>query len=368
MKIAKLETFTNRNIGFVRVTADTGDQGWGQVSTYNADITCEIFHRQVAPHALGADALDFGETIDLIGEREHKFPGSYVRRATSGLDTALWDLKGKVEGKPVTALLGGTPGKLRAYGSSMRRDITPEKEAERLTRLRDTKGFTAFKWRVGLECGRDQDKWPGRTEAIVPHVAKALGDGIAKLVDGNSGFSPARAIEVGRMLEDNGISHFEEPCPYWEYEWTKQVTDALSIDVTGGEQDCEISAWRTIIGMRAVDVVQPDILYLGGMHRTMQVARMAAAAGLPCTPHSANHGLVTLCSMHLLRAIPNAGKYLEYSIEDEGRYGFAADMFVENPYRVEDGMVTVSDAPGWGITVNPAFLEKAAYQASELKN
>ncbi len=75
MKIRKLETFCNEFVGFVRVTADTGHQGWGQVSTYNADITCEIFHRQVARHALGTDALDFTDTLALINEREHKYPG-----------------------------------------------------------------------------------------------------------------------------------------------------------------------------------------------------------------------------------------------------------------------------------------------------
>ena len=364
MKIAKIETFTTRLIGFVRVTTDCGSQGWGQVSTYNADITCEVLHRQVAPHALGTDALDFADTIALIAERECKFPGAYLRRATGGLDTALWDLRGKIEGKPVTSLIGGTPGKLRIYGSSMRRDITPEDEADRLCRLRDETGITAFKWRVGKECGRDIDQWPGRSEAIVPYVAKALGDGIDKLVDGNSGFSPSRAIELGRLLVDNGISHFEEPCPYWEFDWTKQVTDALPIDVTGGEQDCELSAWKTMIGSRVVDVVQPDILYLGGMSRTMEVARLAAEAGLPCTPHSANLGLVTLCSMHLLRAIPNAGKYLEYSIEGPYSQQWADELFVERPFAVVDGHVEVTDAPGWGTTINPAFLDKAAYMAS----
>lgn len=78
----------------------------------------------------------------------------------------------------------------------------------------------------------------------MPTVRKALGDGVDLLVDGNSGFSPARAIEVGRMLEDHGVRHFEEPCPYWELEQTKQVRDALSLDVTGGEQDCMIPTWR----------------------------------------------------------------------------------------------------------------------------
>jgi L-alanine-DL-glutamate epimerase-like enolase superfamily enzyme len=186
LKIAKLETFGNEFVCFVKATTDTGDIGWGQLSTYYADITADIFHRQIAPHALGTDALDFEDTLRLIQEREHKYPGSYLRRAMTGLDTALWDLRGRLEGKPVVALLGGTPGPLRAYASSMRRDITPQDEAARFTRLRDEQGFTAFKWRVGSECGRDRDEWPGRTEEVVPVVSKALGDGIDKLVDGNS--------------------------------------------------------------------------------------------------------------------------------------------------------------------------------------
>ena len=242
----------------------------------------------------------------------------------------------------------------------------PAEEADRLVRLRDEKGFDAFKWRVGLECGRDVDKWPGRTEEIIPTVSKALGEDATKLVDGNSGFSVGRAIEVGRLLEDNGISHFEEPCPYWEFDWTRQVAEALSIDVAGGEQDCEISAWKTIIGMHAVDIVQPDVMYLGGIHRTLKVARMAEAAGLTCTPHSANLALVTLCSMHLLRAIPNAGKYLEYSIEGSDRTTGRTGLFLEDPFAVIDGKVTISDAPGWGVEINRSFLETCSCQVSDL--
>ena len=366
MKIKKLETFCNEFVGFVRATSDTGHQGWGQVSTYNADITCEIFHRQVARHALGTDALDFADTLEIIGEREHKYPGSYLRRAMTGLDTALLDLRGKLEEKPVTVLLGGTPGKLRAYASSMKRDITPKDEAKRLRKLRDEKGFDAFKWRVGAECGRDKDEWPGRTEEIVPTVSRALGDGVAKLVDANSCYTPKRAIEVGRLLEAEGIGHFEEPCPYWEFAWTKEVTDALSIDVTGGEQDCEFTAWQTMIDMRAVDVVQPDVMYLGGMLRTLHVCKMAEKAGLPVTPHAANLSLVTMCTMHLLRAIPNAGKYLEFSIEGADYYPWQYDLFLGEPYRIEDGKATVTDAPGWGVEINPAWLETAQYRVSEV--
>ena len=367
MKIAKLETFTDEFVGFVKVTTDAGEVGWGQTSTYNADITATVFHRQVAPWVLGRDATDIQALIDRVEEKEHKYPGSYRCRALAGLDTALWDLHGRIAGKPVVALLGGKPGRLRAYASSMKRDITPQDEARRLVALRDRYGFTAFKWRVAAECGRDVDEWPGRTEEIVPTVSRALGDGIDKLVDANSGYSPARAIEVGRLLEQEGIGHYEEPCPYWHLEQTKVVTEALSLDVTGGEQDWDLATWQRMIDLRAVDIVQPDLMYMGGLTRTLAVARMAQHAGMPVTPHSANLSLVTMCTMHLLGAIPNAGKYLELSIEGADYYPWQQDLFLGDPYRVVDGHVTIPAEPGWGVEINPQWLARAAYRSATLE-
>ena len=366
MRIAKLETFANEYVCFVRITSDSGAIGWGQTSTYNADITASIFHRQVARWALGADVFEIDALIERIEEREHKFPGSYRCRALAGLDTALWDLRGRLEGKPVVELLGGKPGPLRAYASSMKRDITPEQELARFLRLRDESGFDAFKWRVGAECGHDVDEWPGRTEVIIPKIARGLGTKVAKLVDANSGFSPRRAIEVGRLLEAEGIGHYEEPCRYWHLEETQQVSAALSIDVTGGEQDWDLATWARMIEMRAVDIVQPDVMYMGGIGRTLKVAQMAAAAGLPCTPHSANLSLVTMCTMHLLGAIPNAGKYLELSIEGVDYYPWQDGLFLGDPFAVDAGCVQIPTSPGWGVTINPAWLERAKYQISEL--
>ncbi|MBD1545493.1 mandelate racemase/muconate lactonizing enzyme family protein [Roseibium aggregatum] len=367
MKIRSIETFTDPFVCFVRVTSDTGAQGWGQVAPYYADITAQVVHRQVAPYALGQDAFDIAHLMEIIPEKEHKFPGSYLRRAMGGLDTALFDLRGKLEGKPVCELLGGTPGKVRAYGSSMKRDITPDDEVDRLKRLQNECGFTAFKFRIGAECGHDQDEWPGRTEAIVPAMRGAFADDTQLMVDANSCYSPAKAIETGRFLEDNGISHYEEPCPYWHYDQTKQVSDALNIDVAGGEQDCSLVDWQRMVDGRVVDIVQPDVCYLGGMLRSMKVAQMAHQAGIPCTPHSANLSLVTLFTMHLLRAIPNPGKYLEFSIEEGDYYPWQYGLFASEPYEVEDGHVTVTDAPGWGVEVAPEWLAKSAYQISEVE-
>ena len=177
--IHSIETFSNRFIGLLRVRTENGSEGWGQVSPYNADITSLVVHRQIAPYALGSEALDIEKIVEEIPEKEHKFPGSYLRRALAGLETALWDLRGKLENKSVCELLGGKPRPFRVYGSSMKRDITPQAEAERLCRLRDEFGFDAFKFRIGKECGHDEDEWPGRTEKIVPTVRKTLGDQIS---------------------------------------------------------------------------------------------------------------------------------------------------------------------------------------------
>jgi L-alanine-DL-glutamate epimerase-like enolase superfamily enzyme len=314
LKIKSIETFVNEFVGFTRITTQDGAQGWGQISTYHSDITAQVLHRQVAPWTLGKPLSELDDMLDLVTEREHKFPGSYICRAMTGLDTAIWDLRAKQKGVPVATLLGGSPGKIRAYASSMKRDITPQDEADRLCRLRDNHGFDAFKFRVGAEVGRNRDEWPGRTEDIIPTMRRAMGDDIALLVDANSCFTPARAIEVGHILLDNGISHYEEPCPYWEFDQTKQVTDALSLDVTGGEQDCMLASWRT---------------------------------------------------MHLLRAIPNAGKYLEFSIEGSDYYPWQDNLFVTSPFEITDGHATVGDTPGWGVEIQPEWLTQSTYQISE---
>jgi len=362
MRIQSIETFTRGHLCIVRVTSDSNEEGYGQAAPFNADITAMVLHRQVAPHALGADAMDIDRLAQRCIENEYKFPWSYVCRALAGVDTALWDLHGKVAGKSVCEFLGGTPRPVPVYGSSMRRDISPDDEAARLARLQDERGIGAFKVRIGSVCGHDADQWPGRTEALVPAVRKAIGDDASLLVDANSCYTPRRAVEVGRMLEDNGVCHFEEPCPWWELDWTAQVAAELDVDVAGGEQDNCLAQWRRMIEMGAVDVVQPDICYVGGLTRALRVARMAEAAGLPCVPHSANLSLVTVFTLHMLGVIPNAGPYLEFSIEDTPW----TQHLYEPALEVHDGSVEIPAGPGWGVSINPSWLESAEYQVSKM--
>ena len=125
--------------------------------------------------------------------------------------------------------------------------------------------------------------------------------------------------------------------------------------------------WQHAIDNHVTDVMQPDVMYMGGLTPTLQVAAMAAAGGFVCTPHAANLSLVTICTMHLLRAIPNAGPYLEFAIEGADYYPWTEDLFCGDPFAVTDGKVAVTDAPGWGVEVNPDWLARADYAVSELE-
>lgn len=163
-------------------------------------------------------------------------------------------------------------------------------------------------------------------------------------------------------MEDHGYCHFEEPCPYWELEWTARVTAALKMSVAGGEQDNDLAQWRRVIRMEAVDIVQPDICYVGGITRTLRVAAMAERAKRPCVPHSANRAWVTVFTLHVFGALPNAGPHVEYSIESTDW----TDNVYDPELKVVDGKVALPSGPGWGVTLRPDWLAKAERHISEL--
>lgn len=194
---------------------------------------------------------------------------------------------------------------------------------------------------------------PGRTEKLIPLARKVLGDEIAIHADANSSYDPPHAIRVGRMLEDINAVFFEEPCPFDHFEDTKQVADALSIPVAGGEQEYSHYRFRWAIANRGLDVVQPDLHYYGGFIRSTRVARMAALAGMPTTVHiSGGFGFVYM--LHFASYWPHIGPYQEYKLGVE-RYGHWFDP----PLKVINGAITLPQGPGVGIA-DPKEVLKGA--------
>lgn len=345
----------------VRVHTDEDVIGIGQTAPYHAGISAKVVHEMVAPFFLGRDPWDVEALVDECLRVHYKFAGSFLHRAVAGVDTALWDILGKSAGVPVTRLIGGMARtEVPMYGSSMLRSTTAEEEVERLLAAVETHGFRGVKLRVGDVMGRDTDASPGRTAVLVPRAREALGSEISIAADANGGCTPAGAIRLGRLLEEHEYFHFEEPCPFDDVEGTRQVADALDIPVAGGEQDWSLPKIAEMLTRRAVDILQPDIGYVGGVSRARKVAALAEAAGIPCTPHCANDSLLQVFTLHLAAAVPGCTQLQEWSIETAGwSEGIYGPMLT-----VVDGAVTVPTSPGWGVELDPVFVRTAELATS----
>jgi L-alanine-DL-glutamate epimerase-like enolase superfamily enzyme len=362
VKIVRIETHLGPQSAVVRIYTDDGVEGIGQTSTYGADITVHTLHKMVAPFFLGQNPWDVERLVERCLNKLHKFPGTFVHRALCGIDTAIWDALGKMAGQPVYRLLGGLErAEVPMYASSMRRETTPEEEVERFASVIEKSGFRCIKIKIGEMMGRDQDASPGRSEKFIRMAREELGDALEIHADGNGCYSAATAIRYGRMLEEYRYFHFEEPCPFTDLEATAQVTAALDMPVAGGEQDYSIVQFRRMIEMKAVDIVQPDIGYLGGVSLTRKVAEMAQIAGIPCTPHCANRSL-QMFTLHIAAAMPSCYQFHEWSIEESQTW---ANEIFEQELEVKNGVVQVPTDPGWGLTVQPSFLAAAQSQVSQ---
>lgn len=364
LRIARIETHLSPDggVAVVRVRTADGAEGVGQVAARHAHVTVAVLHDLVAPLYLGASAWDVGALSHRVPRELYKFSGTFLYRAVGGVDTALYDLLGKAVGQPVHRLVGGgLRSRVPVYASSLNRRITPEDEAERMARAVEEHGFRGVKVKIGQRMGDDADVWPGRTERMIECVSEVLGGRVHLVADANGGFTPSRAIEVGRRLEAHGFDHLEEPCPFQEHGNTKRVADALDIAVGGGEQDNALPVFEHLVHGRVVDIVQPDVCYVGGFSRALQVARMAEAAGIPCTPHCSTHSMIQVFTLHLAAAAPSLSQRQEWRLDEDPAW--CQDLFEPVP-RVVDGLVDVPTAPGWGIEPTAGFLARAEVRVS----
>jgi len=336
----------------VRVKTDAGIVGWGECSPMNGRVIAAHVRHSLTPLVVGRDPFDIESIVEDMFVKTYKIAGQSQAIAISGIEIALWDIVGKALGVPIYKLLGGAyRRKIRMYASSMRRDISPQDEADRLARLVDEKGFMAVKVRVGRTYGFDEDATPGRSEAVVREVRRRLGDDIEIMVDGNSCFSAPRAIELGRRLEEYRIFHFEEPCPYTDLDSTAKVAKALDVPIAGGEQDWDLKRFKEMMQKEAVDIVQPDLIKAGGFSVCKKVAALAEAFGCVCTPHQ-TQPLGTIANLHFVAATPCCRYYQEYNIEPHP----IGDRLFKNPVPVIDGCMAVPEGPGLGVEINEETL------------
>ena len=243
--------------------------------------------------------------------------------------------------------------KIAVYQANGDRGIPPEKTIENLQKQLLESKAKAIKFKLGGRMS-SPDVPADRTERLIPLVRKTFGDDMTIYGDSNGSYDVDEAIRKGKMHQEYKIEFYEEPVPFDWYEGTKMVNDALQVPVAGGEQEPSMRNFRWLIGNRALDIVQPDIFYFGGMIRSMSVARMAAAFDMPCTPHISGSGLGYLYMMHFVAAVPNAGPFHEFK-------GFNRDIPLEfntSDLESHDGVVKVPSGPGLGIEIDPDFIAR----------
>ena len=356
LKIASVELLRSGAQHFVRSTTSDGAVGIA-VTNDRVKYLHPILEQLVIPYFLGKDARDLEALVDgvYVYKSNYKLAGLALWCCVGWVEFSLLDLLGKVAKKPVGALLGRVLRReVPVYLSSMRRDTTPEQEVAWLGKRLAETGAKAVKLKIGGRMSKNADAAPKRTERLVALARKTFGDAVTIYVDANGSYDAAKAIEVGRVLEAHRVGFFEEPCPFEELEETKRVADALTMPVAGGEQDASLPRFAWMVKNRVVDVVQPDVDYNGGFLRTARVARLAAAARMPITPHSPQTGPNVAYMLHFASCTPNVGKYLEYNAAPRRR-----ETWYSPALEVSKGVVAVPDGPGLGITIDAEVLRKA---------
>ena len=362
--LASIEAFEVRNHYLVRVRSADGVEGVVTVNNRLAYLW-SILDQFICPYFLGKDARKLPFLVDDIYTYRsvYKLAGIALWNPVAYVELAVLDLLGKISGKSVGSMFGTVLRKdIPVYLSSLRRDTTPEEEVAWLAyRLVET-GAKAVKLKIGGRMSRDADAFPGRTEKLIPLARKAFGDDVVIYVDANGSYSADYAIQVGEFLAQYNVAFLEEPCPWQEYVETKHVADALDLPVAGGEQDSSLPQFRWMLNNRVIDILQPDIMYNGGMFRNLQVAEWAAQQDISVMPHSPKVGAEASAVLHYASIVPNLGPFQEY----RGEYISPEPWYIPS-FTIQDGAVSVPTGSGLGVEYDPQIWREATVLTSSVR-
>ncbi|HEY3439430.1 MAG TPA: mandelate racemase/muconate lactonizing enzyme family protein [Paludibaculum sp.] len=343
---------------FVRARSRDGVCGYADAHSSVMSAAYPIVVKKVAPFFRGKNAVDLESLLRevYVANSNYKWQGLPFWVSVAVVEIAILDMLGKVAGKPLGELIGKVQRhQIAVYRASGNRGNSPEAEIEYLQKIVAETGASAVKFRLGARMAYD-DASTRRDLAMIPLTRKVFGDRMAIYADGNGSYDVPIAIRIGRIMEQHKFAFFEEPAPFDYYEETKAIADALDIRVALGEEEASLRGFRSIIEHGVAQVIQPDILYSGGLIRAVKVARMAAIAGLECTVHMSGGGLGFLYVAHFASCIPNPGPHQEYKGADD-TLPVSSDT---SSLQCEKGLLQVPTGPGLGVTLEPQFLNKAA--------
>jgi len=335
----------------VVIHTDEGLDGIGEASAYGWPLLIRDWVNWLAPSLIGKDPRD-----PTIAPHPNGLSGAWDA-AVGGIDCALWDLRGKIAGKPTAELLTERPlKKVRLYASSgCRYDWRkrPEQLIEEALEYIE-QGYTAMKFRLGTEW-----TWDGVTVdrflGLVRELVQAVDGRMELMLDGNCRLTEEQALPIARELDRLHFAWFEEPIPREQIDGYARLAAAVEMPITGGESFHVLEQFRPYLDKKAYDIVQPDV-GMSGITETMRIAQVAHSYGVDLCPHSWHNGLMAMAHAHLVAALPNPRVLELCMIQGPLQWGI-----LKQPPVIEKGWLVLPDKPGFGVELAEDLEERFPY-------
>ena len=364
-------TMASKPALLVEVETDTGLLGLGEAAHFGGPLvsTATVIEQELRPHLLGQDPRETERLWELMHRRAYKHArGGIVIAAISGVDIALWDLRGKLAGMPLWRLLGGYRRRVPAYATGgFYAEGKGVRELADEMRAYCRHGFRAVKLKVGRNSGIEGSPLRAMADrgvcevslaedlARVRAVREAIGPDVRLMVDANGAWDVPTAVRMGRALEELDVYWFEEPVWPDDLAGSAEVAAKVAIPIAGYET-CSYGtvSFRDYIAARAVHFVQPDVAWAGGLTETLKIAHLAQAANLPLAPHIHGSAVAVAAAAHLLGAVRN-GSMAEMVFPAHPLMGDLA----REPLVVDGaGEIDLGERPGLGIELDPDAVKR----------
>ena len=375
MKITKLVPWLVKTTGsgwgeyfFVEVRTDEGVTGWGEITTttLTANRAVAGIIRQLNDLLVGADPARIEHIWNKIF-RSFTYMGTRgaTSHVVSGIDIALWDIRGKVLGLPIYELLGGKiRDDISLYTHPLRSLLDNDETLVKEIRAIVDSGHTALKFdpfpHLNGESPMNDDYLDGgmskqgekSAAAMAARVREVAGPDIEILIDAHGRFNVPTAIRLCRSLEDAaGIDLFEEPVPVESYSALQQVREKVNAAITVGERLHTRWEFAPILEKRLADYIMPDVTWAGGISELKKISTLAETYYIPVSPHDASGPINVVAGAQVMMTVPNFYR-LETSRYDLSKY----NVFLETPLDNTGGRLHLSSLPGLGITMNMDYM------------
>lgn len=362
--ITNIKSYLFKKACFIKVETNEGISGWGESDGANKKFTPQYVEEVLKHYYVGKSPFESeGMWYEAYIKGIEAGIGGIHPGSLSGIDNAIWDLKGKILNLPVHQILGGNGKKKIQVYASYGRDkgnynyMTPKEMAGVASGFVE-EGYKAVKARMQIR-QENVNPFPDDIFACVKEIRSAIGENIELFIDFNNGYTPAKAIMMANKLYEHfNIAALEEPVFQQDYAGLRQVADAVDIPVMAGEH--EYNSWmiKDLLTIANVDIVNADLIKCGGITDCKKAAAITHAFGKQIMVHNAKPTLATAASLQLLASIPNGARFQEYAGKRlHQNYGPLYELF-NNYFTFEEGYLYVPQDPGLGLRVNESEMEK----------